>query len=176
MRIIYYLLITGLQNGESYLNSVFLFKSPLRLASCLLPVAASFVWQQHTGLYNQRSSADRFPLPGRKQTRSLLTDFRLNNSPFLFDTMVRMEVCFRRGPLIIWLSLVSALGLVVGMGEDLDRPLFGPPGSLIRLHESDPGLRKALLFVEERYNRGSNAVHLRKVSRFVSATKQVTLL
>ncbi|MEQ2181733.1 hypothetical protein GOODEAATRI_014538 [Goodea atripinnis] len=72
-------------------------------------------------------------------------------------------------PLIFCLALASVLGL----GEDLDRPLFGPPGSPIRLHESDPDLKKMLLFAEERYNRGSNAMHLRRVSRFVSATKQL---
>uniref|UniRef100_A0A8C6WJD0 Cathepsin F n=1 Tax=Neogobius melanostomus TaxID=47308 RepID=A0A8C6WJD0_9GOBI len=47
------------------------------------------------------------------------------------------------------------------------------PGSPIGLQDSDPGLRKALQFAEERYNRGSNAMHLRRVSRLISATKQV---
>lgn len=80
-----------------------------------------------------------------------------------------MRVGVRCCPLILCLALV----LVFGLGEDLDRPLFGPPGSPIRLHESDPDLKKVLVFAEERYNRGSNAMHLRRVSRFVSATKQV---
>ncbi|XP_017275247.1 cathepsin F [Kryptolebias marmoratus] len=84
-----------------------------------------------------------------------------------------MEVGFCCRPLILWLALAAVLGSALGLGEDLDRPLFGPPGSPIRLHESDPGLKRALLFAEERYNRGSNAMHLRKVSRFVSATKQL---
>lgn len=79
---------------------------------------------------------------------------------------------FRCSPLIPWLVL-AGLGFVFGLGEDLDRPLIGPPGSPIRLHEADPGLKTALAFAEERYNRGSNAMHLRKVSRFISATKQV---
>uniref|UniRef100_A0A3Q1ERX2 Cathepsin F n=1 Tax=Acanthochromis polyacanthus TaxID=80966 RepID=A0A3Q1ERX2_9TELE len=73
----------------------------------------------------------------------------------------------------LWLALAAVLGSVLGLGEDLDRPLFGPPGSPIRLQESDPGLKKALLYAEERYNRGSNAMHLRRVSRFISATKQL---
>uniref|UniRef100_A0A3P8SHK9 Cathepsin F n=1 Tax=Amphiprion percula TaxID=161767 RepID=A0A3P8SHK9_AMPPE len=73
----------------------------------------------------------------------------------------------------LWLALAAVLGSVLGLGEDLDRPLFGPPGSPIRLQESDPGLKKVLLFAEERYNRGSNAMHLRRVSRFISATKQL---
>ena len=87
-----------------------------------------------------------------------------------------MVVGFRCCSLIPWLALAALLGTVLGLGEDLDRPLFGPPGSPVRLHESDPGLKKALVFAEERYNRGSNAMHLRKVSRFISATKQVKLL
>lgn len=77
-------------------------------------------------------------------------------------------------PVILWLTLAAVLGSVLGLGEDLDRPLIGPPGSPIRLHESDPGLMKALEFAEELYNRGSNAMHLRRVSRLISATKQVS--
>lgn len=72
--------------------------------------------------------------------------------------------------------MAGGLDSVYGLDEDLDRAHFGPPGSTIRLHESDPGLQKALNFAEERYNRGSNAMHLRKVSRLVSATRQVRLL
>uniref|UniRef100_A0A3B3TX25 Cathepsin F n=1 Tax=Poecilia latipinna TaxID=48699 RepID=A0A3B3TX25_9TELE len=74
-----------------------------------------------------------------------------------------MRVGVRCCPLILCLALVS----VFGLGEDLDRPLFGPPGSPIRLHESDPDLKKVLGFAEERYNRGSNAMHLRRVSRIL---------
>lgn len=84
-----------------------------------------------------------------------------------------MVVILRCCPLIQWLSLVVLLGSVVGLGEDLDRPLFGTPGSSIRVHESDPGLKKALAFAEEQYNRVSNAMHLRRVSRVISANKQV---
>ncbi|KAM9741128.1 cathepsin F [Menidia menidia] len=75
--------------------------------------------------------------------------------------------------LILWLALATVPSPLFGMGEDFDRPLIGPPGSPIRLHDSDPGLKKALFFAEERYNRGSNAMHLRRVSRLVSATKQL---
>lgn len=84
-----------------------------------------------------------------------------------------MVVILRCCPLIRWLSLAVVLGSVLGLGEDLDRPLFGPPGSSIWVHDSDPGLKKALAFAEERYNRVSNAMHLRRVSRVISATKQV---
>lgn len=88
--------------------------------------------------------------------------------------MVGFHVCVVS--LILLLALAGGLGSVYELGEDLDRPLFGPPGSPIWLHESDPGLQKALNFAEERYNRGSNAMHLRKVSRLISATRQVRLL
>lgn len=83
-----------------------------------------------------------------------------------------MVVASRRA-VLLGLALAAVLGSVLGLGEDIDRPLIGPPGSPVRLLESDPGLKKALEFAEERYNRGSNAMHLRKVSRLLSATKQV---
>ncbi|KAK5897463.1 hypothetical protein CesoFtcFv8_010524 [Champsocephalus esox] len=76
-------------------------------------------------------------------------------------------------PVILWLALAAVQGSVLGLGEDMDRPLIGPLGSPVRLHESDAGLKKALQFAEERYNQGSNAMHLRKVSRLLSATKQL---
>ncbi|KAM8848610.1 cathepsin F [Synchiropus picturatus] len=71
------------------------------------------------------------------------------------------------------ISLLVLAAWAAALGEDLDRPLFGPPGSPVHLRESDPGLKKVLKFAEERYNLGSNAMHLRKVSRLVSATKQL---
>ncbi|XP_061785132.1 cathepsin F [Nerophis lumbriciformis] len=74
---------------------------------------------------------------------------------------------------ILCLALAAVTGSSLGLGEDMDRPLFGPPGSPIRLMESDPGLKKALRFAEERYNLGSNAMHLRKVSKLIAATKQL---
>ncbi|XP_077434222.1 cathepsin F [Vanacampus margaritifer] len=70
-------------------------------------------------------------------------------------------------------ALATVLGAAFGLGEDMDRPLFAPPGSAIRVTESDPGLKKVLQFAQERYNLGSNAMHLRRVSRLVSATKQL---
>uniref|UniRef100_H2SZZ1 Cathepsin F n=1 Tax=Takifugu rubripes TaxID=31033 RepID=H2SZZ1_TAKRU len=85
--------------------------------------------------------------------------------------MVGFHVC--PVSLILLLAIAAGLGEVYGLGEDLGRPLFEPPGSPMRLQESDPGLLKALKFAEERYNRGSNAMHLRKVSRLVSATRQL---
>ncbi|XP_026214192.1 cathepsin F [Anabas testudineus] len=84
-----------------------------------------------------------------------------------------METGSRCCPVVLCLALVAVLSPVLGLGEDLDRPLFGPPGSPVPLHDSDPGLKKALEFAEERYNRGSNSMHLRRVSRFISATKQL---
>lgn len=88
--------------------------------------------------------------------------------------MVGLHIC--PVSVILLLAMAGGLGSVYGLGGDLGRPLFGPPGSPIMLQESDPGLQKALNFAEERYNRGSNAMHLRKVSRLVSATRQVGLL
>ncbi|XP_068596138.1 cathepsin F [Brachionichthys hirsutus] len=78
-----------------------------------------------------------------------------------------------RGSVVLWLALAAVVGSVYGLSEDLDRPLFGLLGSPVRLAESDPGLKKVLQFAEERYNRGSNAMHLRKVSRLISASKQL---
>ncbi|CAL8301669.1 unnamed protein product [Arctogadus glacialis] len=75
--------------------------------------------------------------------------------------------------LIPCLVLGVVAGLVQTLGEDLDRPLFGPPGSPVKLLDSDPGLKKAVLFAEERYNLGTNAMHLRRVSRIISASKQL---
>ncbi|XP_033830265.1 cathepsin F [Periophthalmus magnuspinnatus] len=92
-----------------------------------------------------------------------------------------MAASFRVNLLFFMCLVVS-----VALGIDLPRPLFVPPdsslknqdnepapGSPIRLQDSDPVLRRVLQFAEERYNRGSNALHLRRVSRLISATKQV---
>ncbi|XP_077588656.1 cathepsin F [Stigmatopora nigra] len=74
---------------------------------------------------------------------------------------------------LVCVALAAILGSVLGLGDDMDRPMFGPPGSGIRLRETDPGLMKALQFAQERYNLGSNAMHLRKVSKVISANKQL---
>ncbi|XP_056136890.1 cathepsin F isoform X2 [Lampris incognitus] len=68
---------------------------------------------------------------------------------------------------------LAAVGSAPGSGEDLDRPPFGAPGSPVQLRESDPGLKRALKFAEDRYNLGSNAMHVRRVSKFISASKQL---
>jgi len=72
------------------------------------------------------------------------------------------------------LLLVLVVVAAGGPGEDPDRPLFGAPGSPVQVLFSDPGLRRAVEFAEERYNRGTNAMQLRRVSKIISATKQVT--
>lgn len=79
-----------------------------------------------------------------------------------------MDVGFRH-PVLLCLTL-AVLGSVLA---DLDGPLMGAPGSPVRLSENDPGLKKALRFAEERYNEGSNAMHVRRVSKILSASKQV---
>ncbi|CAL1614162.1 unnamed protein product [Knipowitschia caucasica] len=79
---------------------------------------------------------------------------------------------------LLFLVLAAAV-----YGTDLPRPLFKSPlraqdtepapGAAVRLQDSDPGLKRVLQFAEDRYNRGSNAMHLRRVSRLISASKQV---
>nr|XP_046180059.1 cathepsin F-like isoform X1 [Oncorhynchus gorbuscha] len=78
-----------------------------------------------------------------------------------------MDVGFLH-PVLLCLIL-AVLGSVLA---DLDGPLMGAPGSAVRLSENDPGLKKALKFAEERYNMGSNAMHVRRVSKILSASKQ----
>ena len=85
-----------------------------------------------------------------------------------------MDVGFLRCPLFLCLTL-AFMGLVLGSDGDLDKPLIGAPGSAVRLSDSDPGLKKALKFAEERYNMGSNAMHVRRVSKILSASKQVRI-
>uniref|UniRef100_A0A8C1SCE6 Cathepsin F n=1 Tax=Cyprinus carpio TaxID=7962 RepID=A0A8C1SCE6_CYPCA len=78
---------------------------------------------------------------------------------------------FNRGyPVIACCVLV---GLVLGSEDGPDRPVIGAPGSPVRLSESDPGVMKAIKFAEERYNMGSNAMHIRRVSKILSASKQL---
>uniref|UniRef100_A0A8C2KV13 Cathepsin F n=1 Tax=Cyprinus carpio TaxID=7962 RepID=A0A8C2KV13_CYPCA len=78
---------------------------------------------------------------------------------------------FNRGyPVIACCVLV---GLVLGSEDGPDRPVIGAPGSPVRLSESDPGVMKAVKFAEERYNMGSNAMHIRRVSKILSASKQL---
>ncbi|KAL0973891.1 hypothetical protein UPYG_G00212480 [Umbra pygmaea] len=79
-----------------------------------------------------------------------------------------MDVRFCR-PVLLCLTL-AVLGSVLA---DLDGRLIGAPGSVVRLSEKDPGLKKALKFAEERYNMGSNAMHVRRVSKVLSASKQL---
>ncbi|XP_008325732.1 cathepsin F [Cynoglossus semilaevis] len=69
--------------------------------------------------------------------------------------------------LIPWIALSALLGSVVC--EDPNQPL----GSPVQLGESEPGVKKILEFTEERYNLGSNAMHRRKISRFISVTRQM---
>ncbi|XP_062332909.1 probable RNA-binding protein EIF1AD [Osmerus eperlanus] len=83
-----------------------------------------------------------------------------------------MDVGFLRCPAILCLTL-ALMGSVLGSDGDLDKPLIGAPGSAVRLSDSDPGLKKALKFAEERYNMGSNAMHVRRVSKILSASKQL---
>lgn len=70
--------------------------------------------------------------------------------------------------------VLAACVCAVVSGDD-DGHTAGPPGAPVRLSDSDPGLLKALRFAEERYNMLSNGMHIRRVSKIISATKQVRL-
>uniref|UniRef100_A0A8C7FL77 Cathepsin F n=1 Tax=Oncorhynchus kisutch TaxID=8019 RepID=A0A8C7FL77_ONCKI len=74
-----------------------------------------------------------------------------------------------RCPVILCLTLAVLASVLA----DLDDTLMGAPGSSVRLSENDPGLKKALKFAEDRYNMGSNTMHVRRVSKILSASKQV---
>ncbi|XP_070960030.1 cathepsin F-like isoform X1 [Oncorhynchus clarkii lewisi] len=74
-----------------------------------------------------------------------------------------------RCPVILCLTLAVLASVLA----DLDDPLMGAPGSSVRLSENDPGLKKALKFAEDRYNMGSNTMHVRRVSKILSASKQL---
>lgn len=69
---------------------------------------------------------------------------------------------------------VCVCAVVSGADDDSDDGhTAGAPGAPVRLPDSDPGLLKALRFAEERYNMQSNGMHVRRVSRIISATRQV---
>ncbi|TSK28117.1 Cathepsin F [Bagarius yarrelli] len=53
--------------------------------------------------------------------------------------------------------------------------IAGAPGAPVRLSDSDPGLLKAVKFAEERYNKLSNGMHIRRVRKIISATRQETV-
>uniref|UniRef100_A0A8C7FL73 Cathepsin F n=1 Tax=Oncorhynchus kisutch TaxID=8019 RepID=A0A8C7FL73_ONCKI len=74
-----------------------------------------------------------------------------------------------RCPVILCLTLAVLASVLA----DLDDTLMGAPGSSVRLSENDPGLKKALKFAEDRYNMGSNTMHVRRVSKILSASKQL---
>lgn len=78
---------------------------------------------------------------------------------------------FNRGYTVI--ACWVLVGLVLGLEDGPDRPVIGAPGSPVRLSDSDPGVMKAVKFAEERYNMGSNAMHIRRVSKILSASKQL---
>ncbi|KAI5623683.1 cathepsin F isoform X1 [Silurus asotus] len=71
------------------------------------------------------------------------------------------------------LVLVVCVSSLVSGHDDNDGYIAGAPGAPVRLSESDPGLLSALRFAEERYNMLSNGMHIRRVSKILSATKQL---
>ncbi|KAJ8281643.1 hypothetical protein COCON_G00041620 [Conger conger] len=84
-----------------------------------------------------------------------------------------MEISCRHWNNILFFVTVVVLGFVQSQNDGPDRPLFGAPGSPIHLSASDPSLQKVVRFAEGRYNTGSNGIYLRRVSKIVSASKQV---
>lgn len=72
------------------------------------------------------------------------------------------------------LVLAMCVCTVVSGDDYDDGHTAGSPGAPVRLSDSDPGLLKALKFAEERYNMLSNGMHIRRVSKIISATRQVS--
>ncbi|KAK6477694.1 cathepsin F [Huso huso] len=64
-------------------------------------------------------------------------------------------------------------GSVLSPGDAPNQRLFGGPGGAVLVPSSDPAVLKAAQFAEERYNLGYNGVYLRRISKILSATKQV---
>ncbi|XP_041917942.1 cathepsin F [Alosa sapidissima] len=75
-------------------------------------------------------------------------------------------------PLVVCLML-AVFGSAFCVDDGPDAQLIGAPEAMARLSESDPGVLRAVKFAEERYNMGSNGMHIRRVSRVISASKQV---
>lgn len=78
-----------------------------------------------------------------------------------------MDRCF-----VLAVCVCAAVSVVSGDDGDVGHTA-GAPGAPVRLSDSDPGLLKALRFAEERYNIQSNGMHIRRVSKIISATRQV---
>uniref|UniRef100_A0AAR2JSJ1 Cathepsin F n=1 Tax=Pygocentrus nattereri TaxID=42514 RepID=A0AAR2JSJ1_PYGNA len=85
-----------------------------------------------------------------------------------------MEVQLSRCHLVIACFVLAVVCSARALEDDLDRPLIpGAPGAPVRLSLTDPELMKAVKFAEERYNVGSNGLHIRRVSKIISASKQL---
>ncbi|XP_063044743.1 cathepsin F [Engraulis encrasicolus] len=69
--------------------------------------------------------------------------------------------------------ILAVFGSAFCVDDGPGAKLIGAPGAMVRLSESDPGVLKAVKFAEERYNMGSNGMHVRRVSRVISASKQI---
>lgn len=73
---------------------------------------------------------------------------------------------------VLAVCVCAAVSVVSGDDGDVGHTA-GAPGAPVRLSDSDPGLLKALRFAEERYNIQSNGMHIRRVSKIISASRQV---
>ncbi|KAI1898692.1 hypothetical protein AGOR_G00074990 [Albula goreensis] len=74
---------------------------------------------------------------------------------------------------VFFIITITVFGLVQSQNDGSDRGLVGAPGSTIQVSVSDPTLQKVVRFAEGRYNVGSNGIYLRRVTKIVSASKQV---
>lgn len=84
-----------------------------------------------------------------------------------------MELSLRRCLVLVVCGLALVRGDAGGGGDGADGHTAAPPGAPVRLSVSDPGLLSAVRFAEGRYNMLSNGMHIRKVSKILSATRQV---
>ncbi|XP_062856734.1 cathepsin F [Trichomycterus rosablanca] len=76
-------------------------------------------------------------------------------------------------PVFTALILALCVSNARSVDDGSDRVQIGAPGTPVLLSDSDPGLTEAVKFAEKRYNMLSNAMHIRRVSKVLSATKQL---
>ncbi|XP_030648672.1 cathepsin F [Chanos chanos] len=84
-----------------------------------------------------------------------------------------MDIKFSRCHPITLCLILAVVGMVLGLEDGSKQPLIGAPGAPVGLSESDPELLKAVKFAEQRYNTASNGMHIRRVSKIISANKQL---
>ncbi|MBN3282329.1 CATF protein, partial [Polyodon spathula] len=86
---------------------------------------------------------------------------------------LRSQLGFWGRCLVLAVYCTLQTGSVLPRGDAPNQRLFGGPGGAVLVPSSDPGVLKAAQFAEQRYNLGYSGVYLRRISKIVSATKQV---